>query len=224
MAPSRDSTDTHALVRGFKLHWRLITACAIGVAVGFLLPGEWGLSTRMLSGWAVMVLLYMLFTAWLFARGDLAGLRKRAAEADEGAAFIVLLAALSALASLGAIVVELGIAKANPDTRVWHTALAITTIVLSWAFIHLNFAQHYAHQYYGDRGTHAEGIKFPEKDDPDQWDFLYFSLVIGMTSQVSDVTTSKKTVRRTVLAHSVLAFFYNAAIIALTVNIAASAL
>lgn len=224
MASSPKSTNNGAIVRGFKLHWRLLFGCLIGAGVGLALPGGWGLSTRMLAGWATMICLYLVFTASLFIHGDLDRLKARAAADDEGAAFIILLAALSALASLGAIVVELGIAKAAPDTRAWHTALAIATIVLSWSFIHLMFAQHYAHQYYGDSGGHAEGIKFPEKGNPDHWDFLYFSLVIGMTSQVSDVVTTKKKVRRTVLAHGVLSFFFNAAIIALTVNIAASAL
>jgi uncharacterized membrane protein len=213
-----------AFVRGIRLHLRLLVACAVGAAALFLLPSAWAHSTRILAAWDTTLLLYLGATLRLFINPDLQRLKARAAEDDEGAAVIILLVALAALASLGAIVLEMGIAKAKPETLWLHTVLAVATIVLSWIFIHVIFAQHYAHQYYGDRGTHAEGVKFPDKAAPDHWDFLYFSLVIGMTSQVSDVVVTKRSVRRTVLAHGVLSFFFNTAIIALTVNIAASVL
>lgn len=217
-------TQGNAILRGVRLHGRLIVTCLIGSAAGLALPGAWGLSTRVLTGWAVMIALYMALTAFTFWRCDLKRLKARAAADDEGAAFIVFLCALSALASLGAIVIELGIAKAVAETRVWHMSLAIATILLSWWFIHLIFAQHYAHQYYGDAGTHQGGLDFPGDKNPDHWDFLYFSLVIGMTAQVSDVQITKPHVRRTATAHGVVSFFFNTAIIALLVNIAASAL
>ena len=96
------------------------------------------------------------------------------------------------------------------------------TIVLSWAFIHTMFALHYAHEFY-DRT--AGGMAFPGDDrEPDYWDFVYFSFVIGMTSQVSDVDVTSKEIRRTVTAHGVVAFVFNVALLALTINLAASAI
>jgi uncharacterized membrane protein len=96
------------------------------------------------------------------------------------------------------------------------------TIFLSWAFIHTMFALHYAHEYY-DRT--AGGMAFPGDDrEPDYWDFVYFSFVIGMTSQVSDVGVTSKEIRRTVTAHGVVAFVFNVALLALTINLAASAI
>ena len=85
------------------------------------------------------------------------------------------------------------------------------------------FALHYAHEFYA--ATDGRGLVFPgDEHSPDYWDFLYFSLVIGMTSQVSDVGVVKKEIRRTVAAHGVISFFFNVALFALTVNIAASAI
>jgi uncharacterized membrane protein len=68
-------------------------------------------------------------------------------------------------------------------------------------------------------------MEFPDKTcEPDYWDFMYFSFVIGMCAQVSDVTVSCRPIRRTVFGHSVVSFVFNAALLALTVNIAASAI
>jgi uncharacterized membrane protein len=102
--------------------------------------------------------------------------------------------------------------------------LATTTIALSWAFIHTFFALHYAHDFYGEHGAKQGGLNFPGDDEPDYWDFVYFSFVIGMTSQVSDVTVTSKPIRQTVAAHGIVSFFFNVTLLALTVNIAASAI
>ena len=100
-------------------------------------------------------------------------------------------------------------------------ALAIGTVVLSWTFTHTIFALHYAHAFYGEH-LRKSGLKFPDDDDPDYWDFVYFAFVIGMTFQVSDVAITHKSIRRLVVAHGALSFFFTAAIISVTVNIAAS--
>ena len=115
------------------------------------------------------------------------------------------------LASLGAIVFELGgLKQATPSEAVSEVLLAMATILLSWAFIHTIFALHYAHEYYGERRDgKIGGLKFPGDNQPDYWDFLYFSFVIGMTSQVSDVAVTSKVIRRVVALHGVLSFFFN---------------
>jgi uncharacterized membrane protein len=96
----------------------------------------------------------------------------------------------------------------------------MVTIVLSWSMIHSSFALHYAHEYY--RGIKPGGLAFPGDDKPDYWDFVYFSFVIGMTAQVSDVGITDKVIRRTATAHGVVSFIFNTALVALMVNIAAS--
>ena len=95
----------------------------------------------------------------------------------------------------------------------------MATILLSWAFVHTIFSLHYAHEYYGERRDgKIGGLNFPGDQEPDYWDFLYFSLVIGMTSQVSDVAITSKVIRRMVAIHGVLSFFFNLTVLALTVN------
>ena len=104
-------------------------------------------------------------------------------------------------------------------------AHATLTIALSWAAVHTVFALHYAHDYY--RGAKPGGLQFPSgdtHDHADYWDFVYFSFVIGMTAQVSDVGITDKTIRRTATAHGIISFIYNTALLALMINIAASAI
>ena len=125
---------------------------------------------------------------------------------------------VAAFASIAAIVMELGVKPQQPA----QLALAVLTIALSWAAIHTTFALHYAHEYY--RGSTSGGLKFPGGGEPDYWDFVYFSFVVGMTAQVSDVGITDKIIRRTATAHSVTSFIFNTALLALMVNIAASAI
>src|SRR5207253_10318387 len=107
--------------------------------------------------------------------------------------------------------------------RASHLLLATLTIHLPCAFTHTIFALHYAHEFYDE--TAGRGMSFPGGDpNPDYWDFVYFSFVIGMTSQVSDVAITSKVIRRTATVHGIVSFLFNAALLALTVNIAASAI
>ena len=99
--------------------------------------------------------------------------------------------------------------------------MAVATVILSWVFTHTVFALHYAYEFYGE-GQRANGLRFPGDNRPDYWDFIYFSFVIGTTFQVSDVAVTNRWIRHSVSAHGVLSFFFNTAIFALTVNMAAS--
>jgi uncharacterized membrane protein len=134
-----------------------------------------------------------------------------------------MLTVASALASLAAIFAQLGgSAGTTGDRPPAKVALAVFTIMLTWAFIHTIFALHYAHEFYDE--TDGGGLAFPGDREPDYWDFVYFSFVIGMTSQVSDVAITSKLIRRTAAAHGIVSFVFNVALLALTVNLAASAL
>jgi uncharacterized membrane protein len=137
------------------------------------------------------------------------------------ALYLLLVTALGAFASIAAIVFELAGSHRSPV----ELALATVTVALSWAAVHTAFALHYAHDFY--RGANPGGLQFPSGDrheKPDYWDFVYFSFVIGMTAQVSDVGITDKTIRRTATAHGIVSFVYNTALVALMVNIAASAI
>src|SRR3979409_352822 len=151
-------------------------------------------------------------------RSGLAHSRPNGGLQDDGRFLILLVTALGAFASIAAIVFELGASnRSGPQL-----ALATETIALSWAAVHTTFALHYAHDYY--RGAKSGGLQFPsgdEHDHADYWDFVYFSFVIGMTAQVSDVGITDKIIRRTATAHGIISFLFNTALLALMVNIAA---
>jgi uncharacterized membrane protein len=200
---------------------RTFVAVAVGIFVFFLLPDARRLVTRLVVAWDVFATLYLILAYTMMLRCDVAHIRRSAVMQDDGRFLLLLLTAFGALASLGAIVFELGASKGNPAGLV----LAIVTIVLSWALVHTAFSLHYAHDFY--RGKKPGGLQFPSGDDhaeADYWDFVYFSFVIGMTAQVSDVGITDRIIRRTATVHGIISFVFNTALLALMVNIAASAI
>ena len=210
-------------VRLARLHARLLISIAVGMAVTLgLAVTDWSMATKLLLGWDIGVVLYLVLVYQLMVTCGVDEIRRRAAEDDEGALALLILTGISALAIMGAIIAELGHCQSRraAPQRTCGVTLAMATILVSWAFVHTIFALHYAHEYYGERGDHAiGGLTFPGRQPPDYWDFLYFSLVIAMTSQVSDVVITSKVIRRIVTVHGALAFFFNVAVFALTVNI-----
>jgi uncharacterized membrane protein len=211
------------VLRVIRAHPRLVGAIVLALVVMALLPSGWTVATRLLVGWDTGVVLYLVLVYGLIARASVEHIRRNAAREDEGRSAILVLTVFAALASLGAILAELSTSQGSTRTP-GQLALATITIVLSWAFTHTIFALNYAHDFYGEHGGKKSGLNFPGKDAPDYWDFVYFSFVIGMTSQVSDVAVASRLIRRTVAAHGIVSFFFNAALLALTVNIAASAI
>ena len=209
-------------IRFAHLHGRLLISVAFGVMVslGVMAATPYRIPTQLLLGWDSGVLLYLVLIYSVARRSDIARLRRRAAEEDEGAIALLFISCIAALASLGAIIVELGqSANISPELAVAKIGFGMATIVLSWAFVHTEFALHYAHEYYGEgRDKIIGGLRFPDCPSPDYWDFLYFSLVIAMTSQVSDVAVTSHALRRVVAMHGVLSFFLNLGVLALTIN------
>jgi uncharacterized membrane protein len=198
---------------------RTFMSMAIGIAAFFVLPGSLRLVTRLLISWDVFVTFYLVLAYIMMFRSGLAHIRRNAVLQDDGRFLILLMTAVGAFASIAAIVFELGASQRGAPQ------LALATIALSWAVVHTTFALHYAHDYY--RGANPGGLQFPsgdQQDHADYWDFVYFSFVIGMTAQVSDVGITDKTIRRTATAHGIISFVFNTALLALTVNIAASAI
>ena len=97
-------------------------------------------------------------------------------------------------------------------------------VALSWFLLHTTFTLHYAHLFYGDAEeatASARGLIFPGESQPDYLDFAYFSFVIGMTFQVSDINITSRKIRRMALLHGTISFFFNTIIVALTVSILA---
>ena len=110
-----------------------------------------------------------------------------------------------------------------------HLLLTLMTVIFSWTLVHTVYGFRYAHAFYGDSDEpdvhqHAGGLIFPGDRPPDYFDFAYFSFVVGMTCQVSDVQITSRRMRRITLFHSVLSFGFNTIILALLINIAVSGL
>jgi uncharacterized membrane protein len=208
------------IIRIVRARPRLFIAAAIAVVAALASPGEW-MTTKALIGWDIGVAFYLIAVSQLLAMGGVDYLRNRAAREDEGRFGILVLTAIASLTSLGAIVALLGNTRTG-ERESMQLALAVVTILLSWGFIHVIFAVHYASEYYAAQRMKIVGMIFPKDVEPDYWDFLYFSFVVGMTSQVSDVAVASKPVRRTVLAHGIISFLFNVTLLALVVNIAAS--
>jgi uncharacterized membrane protein len=200
---------------------RTFISMVFGIVAFLLLPSSLRLVTRLLISWDIFVALYLVLVYAMMLRSGLKRIRRNAALQDDGRFLILLVTGFGAFASLAAIIFELGASQRSPP----QLGLATLTIALSWAAVHTAFALHYAHDYY--RGANPGGLQFPSGDTrehADYWDFVYFSFVIGMTAQVSDVGITDKTIRRTATVHGIIAFFFNTALLALMVNIAASAI
>jgi len=219
-SPEKSLDPLRRWVRVVRARPRLFLAILLGLALLPLLPGEWRLATRSLVAWDIALGLYLMLAFRLMTNCDVNRIKRRAAHQDEGRITILVLVVASTLASLLAILAELGGANRQPA----HLALAAITILLSWAFTHTIFAIHYAHEYYSEKAHKGGGLNFPGDEPPDYWDFIYFSFVVGMTSQVSDVAVTSSALRRLVAAHGVVSFIFNATLLALTVNIAAGAI
>jgi uncharacterized membrane protein len=148
-------------------------------------------------------------------------IRSQAGKEDEGAVALLVLTVAAGMSSLVAIFAQLAAAAGSGGGG--SVALALATVLLSWTFIQTIFALHYAHEFYGERSTRGGGLEFPGNvKEPDYWDFVYFAFVVGTTFQTSDIAITSKWVRRTVAVHGVVAFLYNVAFLALSVNVAAS--
>src|SRR5262249_51722374 len=200
---------------------RTFVALAVALVAFFLLPESRRLVTRALVGWDVFATIYLVLAYVMMFRCDHSHIKASSRLQDDGRILILVMTQLGALASIAAIVFELGATKKS----VPGLSLAVVTIALSWTLVHTTFALHYAHDYY--RGTKSGGLQFPSGDaseKPDYWDFVYFSFVIGMTAQVSDVGITDKIIRRTATVHGIISFAFNTALLALMVNIAASAI
>jgi uncharacterized membrane protein len=196
----------------------------VGVAVALLpVPMAWPL--RALLGWCVGAAVYLVLAWWLAEVFDAKNTRQRAQAQDESSMVLFGVMVVAVLACVSSITLLLQQVKQLEGTqRVLHMALAMVALALSWLFIQTIFAFRYAHRYYQEEKRDepdGPGLVFPNQANPDYFDFLYYSFVIGMTSQVSDVQVSSREMRRLTLGHGILSFAFNVLIVALTINVLA---
>lgn len=209
--------------RQIRVRPRLVASTIIGIAMTLALPPTLSGPTRALIAWDVGAGLYLALAWMMMVRSSVEKMRWRAKHEDDGAAVVLTLTIVAAVASLAAIILELaGIKSYAGSDQTLHLALAGMTILCSWFLVHTAFALHYAHEFYDeDAEETCPCLSFPGNTTPDYTDFLYFAFVIGTTSQTADVAIASKQMRRLALMHGVIAFFFNTTVLALTVNVAA---
>jgi len=212
------------------LPWlRLAAGILVGVAVYLALPRHHGIVIRAVLGWDAGIAVLSAWILGMMALSTHDHMRRRAARQDFGRWLILFVVVAGALVSMAALaVIQKSLKAAQGEESALYLGLIVITIVLSWSLVHTVFTLHYAHGYYGptedldDADGLVGGLEFPSESQPDYWDFMYFSYVVGMTAQVSDVQISGRQLRRLTLIHGVVSFFFNTIILALTINIVAS--
>lgn len=205
---------------------RLVTSCVAGMLTFLALPPELARSTRALVTWDVGAGLFLVLAWVMMARASVDHMRWRARIQDDGAAVVLFLTVAAALASLAAIVIELsGLEDLTPLRQSLRLGLVMVTFAASWLLVHTSFALHYAHAYYGSHSRNGSPpLEFPGQEPPIYTDFLYFAMIVGMTSQTADVAIASTRMRRLAMAQGLIAFAFNTTLLALTVNIAAGLL
>jgi len=190
------------------------------MAVAFLLPARLGMALRLLAAWDVAALLMSSFAWMIFLKVGPSETRQHVGTHDPGRRAVNVLVILTSCVSLLATAVILRQARAQgPEVRDLFVVLCILAVASAWLLTHSAYALRYAHLYYRDHEG-VGGLAFPGDAAPCYLDFAYFAFTIGMCFQVSDVCVTSRQIRRAVLAHSVLSFGYNTAIVALALNLA----
>jgi uncharacterized membrane protein len=198
------------------------TVCGVALA---LAPTPLATSSRVILSWDAGCVWFIVASLLAMSGQEGRDIRARAAEQDDGRGMILGLVLLATVASLAASGVELSLAKS--DHGAWKTlrvCLAFVTVAASWFVAQLIFALHYAHEYYTaapDKPAPAirGGLNFPEGGEPDYWDFLHFSIIIGVASQTADISFGSRMLRRVGTVHSLLAYAFNTIVVALTINL-----
>ena len=224
MLPAPAAARHPKLARIVLARPRLFACILLGIVTALALPPSVAthMVTRAVIGWNVGALVYLVLTLHMMFWSSDERMRERAVLHDDGRLLILAMVVVAAVSSLAAIVSELAMARGLlASERYLHIGLALGTLLSSWGFTQVSFSTHYAHDYYAARlRGEPGGLAFPGETTPDYADFLYFACIIGTSGQTADVSFTSRAMRRTGLLHCVLAFFFNATLLALGINIA----
>ena len=198
---------------------RLLSAFALGAVAVAVVPAH-GWLARLLLGWDIAVWAYLILITLMMLGADPRRIRAVARREDERASAVLAVVCLGVVASMVAIAFELATAKSAGHAQSSHYLFTGITVLGAWLMVPMMFTVHYAHLYY--RAPHEPPLRFPDDQiEPDYWDFLYFSFPIAVASQTADISIRSRAMRRAVLGQSLLSFFFNTSILALSINIAA---
>lgn len=200
---------------------RLVAATLAGIVAFLLLPDHWTFTARVLVAWNLGVWPYLAAFAWLMFRTSAEGVRGIARQEDASSVGLMVLMCGAAVLSLAAIVVELARGSDSGEKALFVYGVTVLTVVGSWFLVAALYTFHYAHIFYSGP-PHRPALEFPEGlKSPSYVDFMYFAITISVAVQTSDVSVRTTAMRATVMVQSVLCFFFNLAILGLSINIAA---
>jgi uncharacterized membrane protein len=213
----------HPVHRFVRHRPRLSIAVLTGVAVGLFLPSNLSTVTRALVAWNIAAWSYLVLMGWLMARADHARVCEIAQQEDRSGVAVLSIMSVASIVSIAAIVLELAsVRDLKLSMKLTHYGMTAATVFGSWLLVATLYTFHYARMFY-TAAPERRPLQFPEGEmNPNYWDFLYFSFTIAVAAQTSDIAVMTRSMRKTVLAQSILAFIFNVAIVGLSINIAAS--
>jgi uncharacterized membrane protein len=202
-------------------HRRIWISAAAGAAVFFMFPIQWSTISRVLVSWNLGVDLFLvLIYSWMKSL-TAEQICSRYIEEDETAPFILAVVTVAAMLSLVAIVGTLAtIKQVSGAARVAHIVLAALTLINSWILVPTMFTTCYADMFYS-AAEDERPLMFPKTPMPVFWDFAYFSFTIAAACQTADVSTTQRSIRKVVIAHTLVSFFFNASILGFAINVTA---
>lgn len=200
-------------------HLRFAAFLAVFVAVGCAVGLGQGIARGVLIGFDAGAAIFILSCVPLWRDDGLAAIQARAERDDGGRVLLPLVSVLSLIA----VLVTLGwTLREREALDPADFALVAGTLALAWLFVNLVYAFHYANLYHARQD--GGGLDFPGQGEPLFADFCYFSFIIGMTCQVSDVAITSTPLRRVAAVHGLVAFAFNLGVLALVVNVLAGVL
>ncbi len=212
----------HLIHRFVHTRFSLTISIFLGVTTALICPTQWGLVSKVIVGWNAAVWFYLCLIVSIMMHASHAKVKCIAEQEDKAAVLILAILSLAAVASLVAIVFELSGVKELPlSHRMLRYALTASTVFASWCLVSILFTLHYARIFYAS-SVDNRALRFPDDEkNPNYWDFFYVSFTIAVAAQTSDVSVMTRSMRKAVMAQSILSFLFNVAILGFSINIAA---
>ena len=215
----------HTILKSKPWH-RAFISLLMGVLTFFMVQlSDLEVIFSAISGWIAFSATF-LFLNWVIVfKRKVSGIREKAREDDGSAFFVFLVILISSFASMVAVAVLITTQDDGIRSQKFYVPITVLAMILAWTTLHTQYLFHYAHEYYdkdkNGKKNQAEGLSFPDDESPNYLDFAYYSFCIGCTFQVSDVETTSKKLRKLTMVHSLISFFMNTFVVALTINLVA---
>jgi len=206
----------------YKLIFALTFSMIIlAIEYAFHIQMEW--MSRLILSWDTFSMAMVTFSLITFFTMKSRQIQILVKDQDSGRTVVFFIILIASCISLGGII-NLLLNKENWILNKYIvTAINLSAVIFSWLLLHIVFTFRYAHIYYEDVHENPNkkyrALDIPDEPYPDYLDFAYFSFVIGMTFQVSDINIHHKRIRRLALLHGILSFMFNTVIVALSINV-----